>query len=253
MSVSIPLYKLSLFRNYKSRVIANIRTSLDRLSIKSDSQDQILKYIEKPSCSIDFECGEATIYSYILSNGEHKIFAHFSDSNFTTLDPYWLPYYPFIKSDANSTFSINQSLFSFSGKLSSFTQLVSHNNHFGHFIGDDLLFYSSRLSPLLLGRAFSALDLRPMASHRLSIPFSQAQPLQSFDLTKSSCYFCPNFLSYTLANPIALFFIKSVPSTQTAYLSQDNKYIILREGNFKSRISNKSEILSHATESDSFL
>ena len=148
MSASIPLYKLSLFRNYKSRVIANIRTSLDRLSIKSDCQDQILQYIEKPSCSINLECGEATIYSYILSNGESKIFAHFSDSNFTTLDPYWLPYYPFIKSDANSTFLLISLFFSFSGKLSSFTQLVSHNNHFGHFIGDDLLsLLLSRLSP----------------------------------------------------------------------------------------------------------
>ena len=164
-------------------------------------------------------------------------------------------YYPFIRDLSGSHFSVDHSLFDFAGDLCDNTMLISHNNHFGHFIGDDLpLILLSRLSPIKFPLNLLGLGQIPSGIlSNLRLLISPSSVIQSYPISKSSFFNCPNYISYTLSNPIARsFLLYQFLHSQRVCLPLTKSYIVLREGHYASRVMNYNEI-RHLAVSNGFI
>ena len=154
----VPLLRLKGFNEWKARALISFRVRLEPLGIS----DNVKQYFEL--------CLSEDHYAYIISGPADVIIHKWPSSEPKILplwngiliqsDPYWLDSYPFLKRSLNSsniTHVPSQREYELQG-VSLFkghqpwsacanrnvaATIISHNNHFGHFISDNLPLYAA--------------------------------------------------------------------------------------------------------------
>lgn len=222
--------------------------------------------------------GRCTFLKYSWPNKETKILLLWGGYLICESNLFWLDHYPFLepqKSIKVNTSSIkeyrlseNLSKLEYLPCSSSFTLSISHNNHFGHFIADDLPLLSLLNGPL----SACVNDFSVFMPHRYEesiiecvrsyIDFFNKRSLTVGEVRCSAqqpgslfMHDFENMHQLTSTSPFVQAFLvdKLIRRVRKQILCLDSrhtnsaKYLLLRGGGYSSRIANLEELLEYAT------
>tara|TARA_B100000674_G_scaffold39763_2_gene27708 strand:+ start:18515 stop:19705 length:1191 start_codon:yes stop_codon:yes gene_type:complete len=247
---------ISSFRKYRFKYIESLESLFSSELISASTYRSLLNDCNK--LHISFICsGEARAFFFFWPNGEVKILQTFG--SIAIVDSlFWLQFYPFLRVihfDRNVSCDIEVDLNQFDviNSISSTSLpffIPSHNNHFGHFLLDDLpklgisvdsLFGSSKTSLFPFSWRKSIYDI--VASFSLLSPSLASVPSTSFSVSSSLVQPC------VTSNLLRGFLQKKVISRIRRY--HTNKSIpiyshvfITRSGGNETRISNYSSLVN---------
>lgn len=154
----VPLLRLKGFNEWKARALISFRTRLEPLGIS----DKVRQYFELCLSEDHYAyiiCGPADVIVHKWPGSEPKILPLWNGILIQS-DPYWLDSYPFLKRSpysASITHMPSQREYNLQGvslheghqtgaactDRNIAATIISHNNHFGHFISDNLPLYAA--------------------------------------------------------------------------------------------------------------
>ena len=143
------LEEYSSFRQFRSQICTNIQTNLTRCHASPNITERLIARLFSDPPVVSFLAGEGRLYQYVYPGGEKKIFGIWNDPYHSTLDEWWFKYYSFMHHEFGK-YTVSNSCFTRGGVLTGSHSFLSHNEHFGHFVGDDLpgfLFWDVAFGP----------------------------------------------------------------------------------------------------------
>ena len=241
------------FQKYKIDFIRQLRILLNKYSVNSVVRKEILGRYEQKSQLIQLR-GKGCVLNYYWPNGELKSLA-LMDRYLITDQPYWLKYYPFIdiinKKDGdyveiNDQFCKNASIYELNKTKSS---LITHNNHFGHFLFDDYprlvlddlqfkSYISNSKSPGNLSKG-----IEDILKNCLKIRITNISDQEG----RNSVIKTSNLLTSIATNPIINSYVvmqlfRSYRKGLAKTKSENKKVYLERSMQYKSRVGNKEEL-----------
>jgi hypothetical protein len=251
----------SNFREFLESYQASLIMLMEKYSIPYHTQKILIQQYSKPSLFIQ-TIGMGTQLTYHWPHSEFKSII-FNDGLLVTQDRYWLPFYPFVAFNeselgGNLSVRINPS-FKDSAKISDISPsplyCVSHNNHFGHFVFDDLprLYLDLVLFKTHIEEAYIASELSTGIHDLLGLItikkkwHFEGTTSQNSLVSSSRC-----LASYITNKVVNIYILRRILSQKQAGLkiSSRSVKIFLRRGNlnYNSRIANIKQIKEYLEE-----
>ena len=260
---SISVFRLSSFNRWKSLVYSGLEDNEKFLHNSLEHWRNLLDSVLTYEQSVYVLQGPADILIYKWSSptSEIKILPVWSSRLILQNDLQWIKYYPFLKevssSDTLNDYLLNTELLAktYTADPSHSILLPSHNNHIGHFFGDDFPMYACflRTSINSFSQKFAypisyansildALSLCNLPANILNYNLSAKTHPNSFTILKSSKVF-----SFQASSNLLNSFLWRTYMNKNPFLvlqkTLTKKYFIARTGQYESRISNLTDIL----------
>jgi len=242
------------------------------LGLSNKTLAHLLKLLEDSSEVYRFD-GEADLYHYFWPNGEVKIVPCWAPNYTIQPNQFWLDKYPFLKlshkapNKCKEEFEIIKELFSYvkgNNESENSYLCATHNNHFGHFLLDNLAPISLLNGPLgVMGNSFYKPSIPYKEGISELLHFCGAKFIKSYDDIHTASnkreHFCLANIKLTELIPSSIFanaFLWSLIGDRfrdklilcNEKSSSINKYqprrvFLKRSGKYESRISNEAQIL----------
>ena len=265
--LSVSLASLSSFRKWQTNLTCRIRQK----SILHGIPDNATKHLyglAQDSNSLYRISGHADIYVYKWLNGETKTMPVWGSEYILQADMYWIPSYPLLfpakRDSRGEVFNIKENDFQcLADKKSGLEYVVaSHNNHFGHFLLDNMpgLVLMSNLgclgirdelsSPVRYRKGIweflSAVSRRPgMEIDDSSILGSYCiRSAQTAEIMGSSIY-TNAFLWRMIGQRVKNYLMNTLTSQDLLTAVPQERVFLVRSGNYQSRIRNYDEVSAY--------
>ncbi|WP_413441549.1 glycosyltransferase 61 family protein [Synechococcus sp. MIT S1220] len=257
--------KSSNYRDKKRFYVSKLEKIFTELKFKKSVKMKFMGKYESNSKLIKVY-GKSIVYCYTWENGESKFF-FVRDNVFITEDIFWLRYYPFLqitnkRSPIDGKYymdaKINEALFKEIElkeiKKSNAYVIPSHNNHFGHFIGDEFpsLWLEGKISsfwkqkctyPFKWKRGIEEI-LNTLCDNFNISPFDTA-----LEKNLNIRSILPNHLSIYLTNPAMKTYLLEMAMAQIRKKYKQKTFkgkqrlLMVRRGKYKTRINNIKELM----------
>ena len=161
ISSSFCLDDLGSFKHWKASLVCSFESKI--LSLPSLISPLLKTYFHNLTlqpASIFFLHAPCKIVGFYWPNKELKILHLWLDDFILIDNTYWLSSYPFINRDtlSENSYTLSQEANKFTRfSLSHSSYSFTHNNHFGHFLVDDLPLISLRMDHMVLFLTFPVL------------------------------------------------------------------------------------------------
>lgn len=259
--IRIDIGGLRSYQAWKRKLQSALFANIEKGIISTSAAYEAIKAL-KGNAFLYSIGGQARVIYFMWGNGEVKILPIWQSKFIIKPDLYWLPSYPFLKQIRNGNqhgiqFHVSDSLMgspiSCYDNLSVFLN-ASHNNHFGHFLMDNLPLLSYLDGPL--GAEYAGKPIKGLYSYRRGInellSFAGVTMLDHDICELENCQIRPCSVEYrecvdlvsssTFVNAY-LWRRKYLRLEKVTILTQTSRRIaLLRSGDFATRIFNKVEL-----------
>lgn len=257
----IDIGSIKSYQSWKRKLQSKLNANVEKGCISSCAAVEANKSLEGDAC-VYMIGGPATVAYFMWGNGEIKILPIWNSKFIIQSDLYWLNSYPFLKA-IGDRIEPDFQLYSIIGRQgspissnddSSVFLNVSHNNHFGHFLLDNLPLLNLLKGPL--GAKYGSRSMKALYSYGCGIKellsfvglsignheildFSTT-PGAPFLIEHSECLDIISTSSYVNAYLWRLYYLSW---SRVCDLKQPlGRIALLRSGRFATRVSNRAEL-----------
>jgi len=263
----IQLYRLKSFRIYREDYLNSLGRLLKRHRVCASINSWYEGVVTSTSILGSIR-GPGRIYLYHWPNGELKTLVK-RENIVLVDDSYWLRFYPFListQSGAHTEYSINEDFF----KCTSMArkgpiEIITHNNHFGHFLYDNLPLLAG-VSPINIGECYGLEYGYKSGIKELLhlLKLKNINNADTFSIMPSGSYYASNYMieasdvvEYFSTSPVINSFLLmrqfrkirlASANISTSHHSCSSRVFLCRNGIDDTRIANRSSLIQLVTE-----